>query len=126
MYDKAHPLPSVRDEMRQALQKTILRIRGEFPQAVVIGNSSYGWRGLNGELNEGRPQDMAKEFKEFDGHVLPRTELYNTLLRRADDIETVKREMALAHSFGAFYCAAVDYQHVLWFDIFDQVIAQYQ
>lgn len=126
VYDKAHPFPSVREEMRQALQMTILRIRSEFPQALIIGNSSYDWKGLNGELNEGRPQTMAKEFKAVDGHAQPRTELYNTVLRRADDIETAKREMALAHSFGAFYCAAVDYQHVLWFDIFDQVIAQYQ
>lgn len=124
VYDKAHPLPSVRLEMRQALQETILQLRKEVPATILVGNSSYDWAGLNGELCEGRANDMKKESALAFGHNVPRMEFYQSVLGRSDDIETVTREMALAHSYGAFYGAAVDYQHVLWFDLFDDVVAR--
>jgi hypothetical protein len=125
VFEKAHPDPRVKAEMRQALQIPLLRIRQEFPNAILIGNSRYNWQGLNGELNEGRPADMLTELAPFDGHVQPTMDLYNTILKDPNDVERVKREMAFAHSQGAYYSAAVDYQHVLWFDVFDGVMARY-
>lgn len=122
---KAHPFPWVRTEMRAALQETLRSLRNEFPSAILVGNSSQSYAGLNGEMDERRPSDMAAEFAPFAGHASPRVELYQSRLRRADDFETVAREMAMAHSYGAFYGAAVDYQHVLWFDAFDRVLTAY-
>jgi hypothetical protein len=126
VYEKAALLPAVKAEMRQALQVTLLRLRREFPSLFLIGNSSYNWQGLNGELNEGRSEKMGVELAPFVGHALPTMDLYQSLLTNPNDIETVKREMALAHSKGAFYSAAVDYQHVLWFDAFDEIMAKYK
>ncbi len=126
VYEKAHPFPGVKMEMRQALQITLLRLRQEFPNKLFIGNSKYNWQGLNGELNEGRPEHLSAEVAPFDGHVQPTMDLYNTVLENPNDIETVKREMALAHSLGTYYSAAVNYQTVLWFDVFDEVIARYK
>ena len=126
VFYKAHPLQGVRQEMKVALQETLLELRREFPKAILVGNSRESWSGLNGEMNEGRPDTLAKEFEFFSGHVLPRVELCQTYLRRDNDVETVKREMSLAHQYGGFYGACVNAQHVLWFDIFDEIIAKYK
>ena len=83
-----------------------MRLRQEFPYTILIGNSSYNWQGLNGELNEGRPENMLAGLSPFDGHAQPTMDLYESLLKDPNDIETVKREMALAHSQGAYYSAA--------------------
>jgi hypothetical protein len=111
--------------MKQALQDAVTVLRKEFPAYILVGNSSYHWRGLNGELNEGRPGDM-DELNPFEGHVEPRMQLYQSLLRHSFDVGVMKKEMAKAHARGAFYGAAVDYQHALWFDEFDEVIAQFK
>ena len=126
VFEKAHPLPSVREQMRQALQATLLRLRQDFPGTILIGNSSYNWQGLNGELNEGRPEKILEELAPFTSHVQPTMDLYASLLKYPNDSATVKREMALAHSQGAYYSAAVDNQHVLWFDAFDEVMTKYK
>jgi hypothetical protein len=125
VFGRAHPFPDVRAEMRQALQDGIIRVRNEFSATILVGNSSFHWRGLNGELNEGRPGNM-DELDPFDGHVGPRIQLYQSLLRHSFDVGVMKKEMAKAHARGAFYGAAVDYQHALWFDEFDEVIAQFR
>lgn len=126
VFEKAHLDPAVKAEMRDALQVTLLRLRREFPGMLLIGNSGYNWQGLNGELSEGRPKYMLEELAPFDGHAQPTMDLYQSLLKHPHDIETVKREMALAHSKGAYYSAAVDNQHVLWFDAFDEVMTKYK
>ncbi len=124
VFDIAHPTVAVRSEMREALQATLLRLRREFPDTIFVGNASENWNGLNGELNEGRPQQMLLELAPFNGHVQPSMDLYYSSLDGPNDIEKVKREMAAAHSRGAYYAAAVDMQHVLWFDAFDEVMAR--
>lgn len=125
VYSNAHPDEGVRAEMRQALQHTITMVRKEFPSHILVGNSSYHWNGLNGELNEGR-QNAMQELDPFAGHVAPRIQLYQSLLRHSYDIAVMKKEMARAHARGAFYGAAVNYQHALWFDEFDDVIAEFK
>ena len=109
VFDIADPLPTVRAQVRQALQVTLLRLRQEFPHAIVIGNSSYNWQGLNGELNEDRPESLLAEVAPFAGHVQPTMDLYGTILKDPNDIERVKWERALAHSLGTCYSAAVNY-----------------
>ncbi len=126
VYPITHPFPWIKEEMRIALQTTLLELRKEFPDAIIIGNSSYSWTGLNGEMNEGRIKDVPNEFSPFQGHVLPRLELYQSTLQKEIDMSLVRNEMKIAHSYGAFYGAAVDYQHVLWFDEFDQLILDHK
>ena len=122
VFEIAHPIPEVKAEMRQALQTTLLRLRQTFPDAILIGNSSYNWQGLNGEMNEGRSHKILDEVDSFTGHASPSMDLYVSILKNSNDRAKVKREMALAHSQGACYSACVDYQHVLWFDAFDEVM----
>ena len=122
----ADPSDSVRSEMRQALQATLLKLRLEFPDALIVGNSSENCVGLNGEMNEGRPKQLQSELKPFSGHTSPNMDMYLTMLTRADDTETVQREISDTLKLGAFYGACVEGTHVLWFDEFDQVIDKYR
>ncbi len=121
----ANPLESVRAEMRQALQDALLALRNAFPTKVFIGNSSFQWRGLNGEMNESRLADLGSA-SSFTGHVDPVMPLYVSRLRHAFDVGVMKKEMAKARAHGALYGASVDYQHVLWFDEFDEVLAEFK
>lgn len=118
----ADPAPSVRSEMRESLQAVLLKLRMEFPDALIIGNSSFKWKGLNGEMTENRPTDMRRELQPFDGHVSPNMDMYQTYLREAGDVETVRRDMREVLQLGAFYGACVDAEHILWFAEFDEVI----
>jgi hypothetical protein len=123
VYDKAHPLPSVREDMRRALQQALLVLRGEHPDILIVGNSSFKWRGLNGEMVEARPDAVSQEVVPFPGHAEPTLELVQALIGSATDTAEIARQMAAAHARGAFFAAAVDYQHVLWFEQFDEVVA---
>lgn len=122
VFSIAHPDASVRQEMMIALQKTLLALRNKFPGSIIIGNSRYNWDGLNGEMNEDLSESMSKELVKHPGHASPNIDMHITLLKDENDIETAKRNMNIAHSYGAFYGAAVNYQRVLWFDFFDEVI----
>jgi hypothetical protein len=66
------------------------------------------------------------ELNPFAGHQEPRMQLYQSLLRHSNDIGVMKKEMAKAHARGAFYGAAVNFQHALWFNEFDEVIAEFK
>ena len=121
----ADPDAAVRAAMRQALQTILLELRRELPDALIVGNSSENWVGLNGEMNEGRPKALQSELKPFSGHTSPSMDMYQSILTRADDTETVRREMNETLKLGAFYGANVNSQHILGFDDFDQVMEKY-
>lgn len=126
IYTKAHPSPLVRSELSSALQSTLLRLRTEFPDKIIVGNASDDWKGLNGENNEGRPRDATRELAPKVGQTPPWCNMYQSLLKSPTDTVTLNAEMTLAHSMGAFYSAAVDYQHVLWFPQFDNYLRSFK
>jgi len=119
VFQRAHILESVRAEMRQALQETLLQLRHEFPDTLLVGNSSYNWSALNGEMNEGRFRDLESQFTPYERHASPRLLLYQSMIHSTAEFMTVQREMDAAHAVGALYGVSIDYQHVLWFDFFD-------
>jgi hypothetical protein len=121
----SHPQDDARKEMMSALQSTLLRLRSELPSIYIVGNSSYKFAGLNGEMNEGRLSDLKRESVTFSGHTKPEMNMYLSVLNSSDDINTVKRDMALAHSYGLYYGACVSGSKAIWFDAFDEVIAQF-
>jgi hypothetical protein len=43
-------------------------------------------------------------------------------MKNVQDIATVRDDLKATLDLGAFYGASVDYQHVLWFDEFDDVL----
>jgi len=122
IYVKAHPAPWVRKEMEIALQSTILKLRKEFPDKIIIGNSRYNWKGLNGEMTENRLKDADKEFIPFNGHVKPEMNLLMSYLRDKNDKKAFIEGFEASKKLGAFYAATVTAQEVLWFDEFDDLI----
>jgi hypothetical protein len=123
---KSHPNPFVRLEMREALKHVVIKLRKEFPNAILVGNTSSNFEGLNGEMVENRPNVAQVELKSFHGHERPRVELLHTTLKASTDIETVTRDMSIAHQHQAYYGASVNYQRVLWFDQYDKIISKYK
>lgn len=123
VYDRAHPFPGVRADMRHGLQQALLELRHQHPGVLIVANSSYHWSGLNGEMVEGRPLEIATETAPYPGHTQPVVELVQALVGSSAGAGEVSRQMQAAHAQGAFFGAAIDYQHVVWFDEFDAVVA---
>ena len=48
--------------------------------------------------------------------------MYQTILKSAQDIATVREDLKETLRLGAFYGASVDYQQVSWFDEFHDVL----
>ena len=126
VYFKSHPSPFARKEMLEALRDAVLKLRREFPNVILIGNSSYSFTGLNGEMVENRIGDAQTELAPFHGHAQPRMELVHTILKNPADVENLVRDMPIAHARQAYYGASVDYQHVLWFEQFEAVVENYK
>ena len=122
----ASPIEAVRTEMRAALQAILIKLRAEFPDVLLVGNSSYKWNALNGEMNEARPAQLDEEFAPFPGHACPHMNMYQAVLRDAKDLGTLRKDMARVLALGAYYGANVESTHVLWFDEFDEVLEKYQ
>ena len=121
IFRKSHPSRQEKVKMEVALQKALVELRKEFPNKLFVGNCRDNWQGLNGEMVEGR-KASPEELRRISGHILPKLDLFASRLMHDNDIATVKRDMTFAHANHAFYGASVDYQHVLWFDIFDEVV----
>jgi hypothetical protein len=94
--------------------------------AIIVGNGRYDFAGLNGEMNEDRTLELPRETRPFAGHVDPRVELFLLRIESPDDRRKAATGLQLAAQVGASFGVAVDYQHVLWFDFFDQAMAGYR
>lgn len=126
IFAKSHPDSSVRRKMENALQEVLLELRKEFPDKLFVGNCRNSWNGLNGEMIEGNREGRTDEMLQIEGHYAPKLDLFLTRLSGEDDLITLEQEMGLAHLNNSFYGASVDYQHVLWFDIYNKVMGEYK
>jgi hypothetical protein len=126
IYRIADPRTGVREEMRAALAESLVQLRAALPDALIVGNGRYDFAGLNGEMNEGRTLELPREARDFDGHVAPRLDLFQLLVKRPDDRTRTAAGLKLAAQYGASFGVAVDYQHVLWFDFFEAAMAGYR
>jgi hypothetical protein len=131
VFDAANPDAGIRQDMRDALQVCISDVRAAHPGIIFIGNSQENWVDLNGELNEGRFSDW-DELTPVAGQASPNINIAQCYVTSPElgtlteaQIET---QMLDAHALGAFYAISPsrnDYQHALWYDFFDDVIAAY-
>ena len=121
-----HPYPWVRGQIREALQDALIELRQMFPKNILIGNSRENWVGLNGEMTETRLRDIAAESAFFPGHAQPEMDLSLQRLVVATDNRSLRKGLIMSLEHGALFGAAVNYQHALWFDEFNQVIRQWK
>ena len=125
VYAKAALLPQARAEMMIGLEQTLIRLRERFPDKLILGNSSYNLTGLNGEMNEGRENDLAKEMAYYQGHADPRIELFHYYMQGQDDITTAKEKFKIALANKAFFGTGVNAQTIRWYDFFDEILNEY-
>ncbi len=125
IFPKASADPDTREKMREGLQRVLLDVRRELPKAILIGNCRENWAGLNGEMNEGRPEEILTELASFAGHSQPSMDMYLAKLANPTDQDTVRRNLNQVLALGSYYGASVDYTHVVWFEEFDRVIQDY-
>jgi hypothetical protein len=121
IFPLSHPLPAIREEMAASLQRTLIRLRQALPEHLIVANCKNDWIGINGAMNENRISDFPKEARPYAGQYEPRLDMLQSRIADPGQVDTVMSHMQLAHSHGAFYSAAVDYQHVLWFDFYDRL-----
>lgn len=115
--------PHVRRQMRKHLGETLMELRRRQPGAVLIGNSSYDWEGLNGEMSEADESRFDNEFRSFAGHAQPQIDLGLVLLdETTGNDDYVRRRLISTCRHGALFSAAASYQHVPWFRVYDEVL----
>lgn len=122
IHSTSHPHAFVRAEMQAALQEVLLELRRLAPSAILIGNSKMDWSGLNGEMLEGPRASRMGEILPFSGHAKPEIQLLQRRLKDANEVNTVRQDLALASSLGLSYGASVNYQQVLWFKEFENFL----
>ncbi len=124
VYLAASLSPSTRTEMRESLGKTLFQLRALLPRTLIVGNSSYSWPALNGEMNEGRSKDLPKECAVDAARIVPRLEMFQFYYS-----EKTKHKVAdmfrLALQNRAFFGSTVNAQTAGWLVEFDNVLGQY-
>lgn len=126
VYDKAALDPRVKREMLAALGTTLDTLRNSLPNTLIIGNSHYSWPALNGEMNENRPKQAAKEFLIDERRRLPRVELFHKYYRNGDAVGELERYFKIALENKAFFGCALNAQTTRWLPMFDRVLANYE
>ncbi len=126
VYPVVGNIPFLGDELRQGLQDLITEVRNAFPKAILIGNSSYSWAGLNGEMNEGRPKDLPKEARPFAGHSKPNINMFHYIMKDNNDLIHAENNFRFALDNQCFYGTGINYQTIKWYPFFDKVLSEYK
>lgn len=126
IYPKFRNIPFLGDELMEGLQQLITEVRNEFQNAILIGNSSYSWAGLNGEMNEGRPNDLIKEAKSLETHVEPYINMYHFFMKNDGDLVNAEKNFRHALENRCFYGVGVNTTKITWYPFFDKVLLEYR
>jgi hypothetical protein len=108
----------VKAQMQAALQNVLLELRRREPTALIIANSAATFSGVNGELNESRPEHYARELAPTPVHSKPGIELAYLRVDSATARRQLVAHLATAQAAGAYFGAGRDYQHVEWYEEF--------
>jgi hypothetical protein len=122
---QAHSLnEAVRREMRPHLAEVLQELRRRHPSALIVGNGRESWPGLNGKMSEGQPRLFARELRPFPGQAHPGLNLGLVLLNASapHNEALVRRQLVSTCSLEAFFAAAINYQTMSWFSVYDDVI----
>ncbi len=119
-------IPYLGDELKQGLQELIHEVRLAFPKTILIGNSSYTWSYLNGEMNEGRPKDLPKEALDISGHTDPKINMFHYYMKDQSDLIHAENNFRFAIENHCFYGTGINAQTIRWYPFFDKVLSEYK
>jgi hypothetical protein len=94
--------PLERKEMISGLQIVLSRFRSRYPNAIVIGNSPLNFADINGEVNEGRGDDLDEVASSLN-HAEPELNVYMYKPAKPASETTIAAEMNLALERNAFF-----------------------
>lgn len=126
IYARFASVPFWGDELKAALQQLILEVRDALPNAILIGNSRYNWDGLNGEMNEGRPNELAQEMTSYPGHVEPAISFYHYYMKNNNDVIEAEKHLKLAIENQCFFGTGINAQTIKWYPFFDSILSKYE
>lgn len=118
-----HPDAAVRAQLLLAL-RGFLRdvVRPRFPNLLLIGNSGDpAFEGLNGELNENRPNDYATELPSSPLHSQPEVKLAHRITADETVFATASAQ-ADAYGSHVFQGAGPDYNLPYWFSTHTRLV----
>ena len=117
---------AIRAEMLEALQETLTAARAAFPDIMILGNSSFNFTHINGEMNEGRPEDYAAELPSIPGQTLPGLNVGMLLEPSGVSEATIIAAMNTVHSYDGIFTYSRNFQHAEWFDFYDPIMAAWE
>jgi hypothetical protein len=119
------PIPSLQQEMTDALSQTLVKLRQRLPSTVIIGNTGDHFSSLNGAMNEDRSRDVSTQGKVRD-YQAPVINLYQFITdMKNPDMTKIKAELQQCLTHQSFFGLSHlnDFQHVHWPALFDEVVA---
>ena len=126
VYQKAALTVDVRDQMLASLNHALNDLRVRMPRKILIGNSSSSFPALNGEMNESRPSNLAKETSVDLQRRVPRLELFHYYHKQDYSESEIEAMFKLAISNRAFFGCSISAQSVRWLNYFDRILRDYR
>ncbi len=91
-----------RQQMVVGLQSVLTRFRSRYPDAIVVCNSSRDYADINGEMNEGRADEI-REVASYWRHSQPEINVYMFKPVKEASEAQISAELMKAMSYGAFF-----------------------
>lgn len=128
IYGRFASIPVLGDDLLEGLQQLITEIRTALPETILIGNTRYNFTGLNGEMNEGRPNELVKEAKPIPGQVQPYINMFHYYMKGSSkkDLLFAENYFRLALQNKCFFGTGINPQTIRWYEFFDRVLAEYE
>ncbi|MEQ1637424.1 MAG: putative glycoside hydrolase [Methylococcales bacterium] len=126
IYSQFINIPILGKQLVDALQQLILEVRSELPNALLIGNSRYNFKGLNGEMNENRSASLAQEVMSLQGRGVPSYDMYHYYMKNSNDLLNAEYHFRYALANRCFFGTGINPQTIGWYPFFDKVLSQFQ
>ncbi len=126
IYGRFSNIPFFGDSLMKGLQQLVEDIRTALPNAILIGNTRYDWSGLNGEMNEGRPNELSKETSFYEDHTEPTISMYHYYMKDNNDLANAEKNFRLALANNCFFGTAINAQTIKWYPFFDKVLSEFE
>ena len=117
--------PIVHAELLAALQVGIDGVRADHPNIPIIGNTSRDLVGINGEMNEGRFEDLIGEVTG-DDHQKPNLNVYLHYVANEQEFSTIRPLMETCFENKVHFAAQINAQTYHWLPEFDEVMSQWR
>lgn len=128
IYGRFASIPGLGAELLAGLQEVIFDVRRALPSTLLIANTRYSFKGLNGEMNEGRGGELPREAGPILGHVEPYINMYHYYIKNTDrsSLLLAENNFRIALKNKSFFGVGIDAQTIRWYEFFDRILGEYK